>query len=65
MSQSSNDTRHIEDETPEPQRSLAVPDGTLQPGQVLQSRYRILGIIGMGGYGGGLSSSRPELCQCH
>jgi outer membrane protein assembly factor BamB/tRNA A-37 threonylcarbamoyl transferase component Bud32 len=42
-----NDTRHIEGS----QGALSVPDGTLQPGQVLQSRYRILGIIGLGGMG--------------
>ena len=42
-----SDTRHIEDN----QGALSVPDGTLQPGQVLQSRYRILGIIGLGGMG--------------
>jgi serine/threonine protein kinase len=43
----SDDTRRIEtDEGP-----LATPDTSLQPGQILQSRYRILGIIGMGGMG--------------
>ena len=42
-----SDTRHIEGS----QGALSVPDGTLQPGQVLQSRYRILGIIGLGGMG--------------
>jgi serine/threonine protein kinase len=33
------------------QKALSVPDGSLQPGQMLQNRYRILGIIGMGGMG--------------
>jgi eukaryotic-like serine/threonine-protein kinase len=33
------------------QNALSVPDSSLQPSQVLQSRYRILGIIGIGGMG--------------
>ena len=37
------DTRQIEIND----GSLSVPDGSLQPGQVLQGRYRVLGIIGM------------------
>ncbi|MCP4710629.1 MAG: protein kinase, partial [Planctomycetes bacterium] len=40
-------TRHISEE----QSALSIPDGSLQPGQILQSRYRVLGIIGMGGMG--------------
>ena len=45
----SHDTRHMNQ--PPQQNALSVPDGSLQPGQVLQSRYRVLGIIGMGGMG--------------
>lgn len=48
MSQS-HSTRHIQDDNQ--QAALSVPDGSLQPGQMLQNRYRILGIIGMGGMG--------------
>jgi outer membrane protein assembly factor BamB/tRNA A-37 threonylcarbamoyl transferase component Bud32 len=47
MSQSPKETRQIESE----QSALSAPAGSLQPGQVLQSRYRILGIIGLGGMG--------------
>jgi len=44
----SNSTKHMNQP---PSNALSVPDGSLQPGQVLQSRYRVLGIIGMGGMG--------------
>jgi outer membrane protein assembly factor BamB/tRNA A-37 threonylcarbamoyl transferase component Bud32 len=47
MPQSPKETRQIESE----QKALSAPAGSLQPGQVLQSRYRILGIIGLGGMG--------------
>src|SRR5258705_12271252 len=46
----SHDTRHM-NQPQQQQNALSVPDGSLQPGQVLQSRYRVLGIIGMGGMG--------------
>jgi outer membrane protein assembly factor BamB/tRNA A-37 threonylcarbamoyl transferase component Bud32 len=49
MSEQRNDTRHIQGN--QQQTSISVPDGSLQPGQVLQTRYRILGIIGVGGMG--------------
>lgn len=44
-------TRNITGGDSKDQGALSVPDGSLQPGQVLQSRYRILGIIGLGGMG--------------
>lgn len=48
MADSSKETRHIQGDDP---GAISAPDATLQPGQVLQSRYRVLGIIGMGGMG--------------
>src|SRR5262245_5814062 len=46
-----NDTRHMNQQQPAPQNALSVPEGSLQPGQVPQTRRPILGLLGMGGMG--------------
>lgn len=42
------ETRHMPDAS---KGAIVVPEGALQPGQVLQSRYRISGVLGVGGMG--------------
>jgi outer membrane protein assembly factor BamB/tRNA A-37 threonylcarbamoyl transferase component Bud32 len=50
QSEGPQDTRYIEGEETLPQ-PVAPHEGTLQPGAIVENRYRILGILGMGGMG--------------